>query len=921
MSDSAAKTDDKQGCDHSGDCLCVPIVEKFNFAEIETKVSVTQVEPPAGETETQKETRLEKKCDDMQANRKQKKEDGKRKEANPSVDKTPEETTNATATAGAVAPAEAEPKPKEEEDQQGALHYGGHSLVPTDVIHIDFMTCGSVIGQDVIAKIASAIVTLRRRMSWDNADRSVIFSDRITWNRAFTTPTTWATKSSIIWLVRNFADPVNTQIEYVQPFIKTKFKMHDTAGVLANGLPNIKGICDTLKANAKMSKNVADKMCSSITRNPEVYDISGFFANGYCLAAHLDYCTASGVEFTWQAVDRDLLIFANINSVTDDAANAAVKLLNLGLNEQALAFHFRRLSPNDLQTIISIAMGGISSLTIPAGAANFPVTTLIKWPTRKYLFWDTTEQVFPARAVLTAEQVRQSLANIACLLGAYDDMARGFVKAASIVYCSPRQWELPTAPKPVMEKEPASLGKVTDCLKNLKTPGNLSFESASLLASKAIRTIQVKEGTADGDQASLEFVHQLLNSLNPIPPSQSEIEQRKAEHKRKLEEWDKQRKYSGGLIHAMLEISNIQVQEVRGHNVLWDILNIKRPTDAIDNMTYKDGLCLAGMKSTDQMNAMLTIGALLSVSAGTVLHNLNITGRELNLWARGDGPRITVHMRELFSATRAGSVAPFYQMVTGAFQQMVEAKLSPTFMRRCSVFSRFTTEIPHVRLNNSWWVGTWGMHIPYIADPINLSWAYIGFVDVWGYFGPNPKVNFSHDIVIGGADNNEFIGFHRDEPKYLEQASMDSAFGYIVYGPMMTNVTTMLIRPRHNPVITFREIKLARAGAGELQPPRTDLWQPLWHDGIPLMKAGTMISYDHVRESVVAPGFTKEALGERDFYTLIHLGEKTLTDVGLTRDFVRGMVGTPVGSLFLIQQLKGLDMGDDEEGAAAHTEN
>ncbi|UUV42322.1 MAG: putative capsid protein [Palkane totivirus] len=894
MSDSAEKKEEEKKSEENS--TVEPLTEELNLVSMSTEVLMLQAKPPS-ESSEKKEDKVAKK---PSAEKKEEKETPKPEETKVE-DKPKEEDKMAD-------PATTDGKGQEKKDEEG-LHYGTHSVYPLDVMQIDTTQCGVPIGQDTIFRISGSLKTLARRLNWNNDNHAVNFSDVLTWARPYQRSVSWTVNEALDWMLEPVNHVVPTVIQEVEPYIKCKFKAQDYAGVLNNGIPDLNQVMKTARGDSQMSKLVADGLASRVLTNPEVTDVSGFFACGYLFAAHMDFLNAVGIVPQLAARADDTLITANIAAVLPADAAIAIANVERALNDQCLSFRRRNLTATDVQVLVAIALGGVSGATVPPGLQQTPITAYIQWPTRKYLLWDTNDIPLGVRVQLTGRQIRASLAAMAGCLHAYDDMASGFIKAASILVCYPVSWDIPAEraadPAPGPSRPPAAMQEF------LRSRGSAGSTWEDIVA-RTRRTIATMRATLEADPNfggfSLADIESLVEIVAPLE-ARVQTPDPVAPNRR------------GALIHSMLEIKNIQVQKVRGYNPIWDMMKMPRPRDAIDPLLEGDGLVLGGMESDLQMKTGFIIGGLLSVCSGVVWHSINVTGRELNGWASGQGSEISTYMRQILQASRDGITAPYYQMVIGVWQQLISTKMTSTFMRCCSTFSGCDGPIEDINFDGSWWQGTWELSIPYIVEPISISWAYNKWCDYWGYIGPKPRVNFSHDLVVGGAADAEYISFNRDEPKYVAAASSDFPFDFIAYGVIMINIIRQYFDAEEVWPITFREVSVCKAGAGDLGPPREDMWQPDFFADFPLIIAGRMISFDHKRQSVLVPGLTRETLGGNNFYTIVRMGEVVLEGVGIQRDGIVDMVNAPVGGLRLLARLRNLDQGGQGGEGSGRAEN
>nr|UUV42567.1 MAG: capsid protein [Lestijarvi totivirus] len=597
-------------------------------------------------------------------------------------------------------------------------------------------------------------------------------------------------------------------------------------------------------------------------------------------------------------------------------------------------------------------MGGSSSVTPGLGAAHVPITCYVKWPARQYLIWDTVDFEIPiVRAELTATQVRTSLGRFAKMLNAYDDLAAGFVKASSILVMGVARWKDEKAPqkeKKTGDDDESELSDFSEWLA-LKTDAASETESKLYKRAKVLKEAQEKlmndlcnefkltrkelEAMIDqesDDESGLSTTHfrQVLiraSTSRAALDLQSEqmgsaLENRgakkggvasgsKSGSKKEAEEAPVQ--FKRALVHAMLECGTIQVQTPRGYNFLWEVMQIPKPESTVNQMLTQDGKCLIGMHADDQMRAMVCIGGMLSIAAGSVFHGINITGRELNLWAGSGGGKSSDLLSGLCLATNKGTVAPYYQTVVGVFQQMFHMNLSPVFLRNMGVFSGAGKQMPGITQRRSWWKALWPNRIPYLIEPASMSWAMKGWNDAWGLFAPNPRVNFSHDIVRGGYNDNEYIAFHRDEPAYLAYAATRKPYMNIAYGNMAINVARQIVAPRARWELTIRLIRLAAVGSTEVDPPRVDIWQPEYNPVTGMILIGSLPTYDWKRGAVIAPGLDREKIGTTAFTQLVHVN-RVVAGVGLIHD---GYVQTRGDN----QGITGADVIGDIEGLDVDT--
>nr|UUV42318.1 MAG: putative capsid protein [Hanko totivirus 5] len=804
-----------------------------------------------------------------------------------------------------------------DEVEKSGPHFGQHSVSPTDVAEIDLLQCGKTVGQDVIRVIAGNLQTLKRRFDWREPNGSATYADVLTWFAPHRRAQSWSCCDSLRWLVQQAKHHVTTHIVAVDPAVKTAWDPTAYTGIFANGVPDLSLVTKTVRGGTSMSRQVADQVLHKIRENPQITDLSGFFCCGHVFAAHLDFIEQAPIaRAVWVNIPGDIWITANIHSTVEADVGACVTAIETHLDEQLLAFHWDSLTALDRQVLISIAMGGPMSVTMPAGAQNVPLTAYLDWPKCKFFAWSGKPIVVPvARTQLTGKQVRRSLSGLATLMNAHDDNAAGFMKASTIITAKTLRWVVP--PEAGEEEEQAPLRVPDSVAKYLeKAATRYGTTVADLLAgtsdisksAKARKTGATPKDGESGSSSSRNALDILLAMLNPEQPAAGQEEAPPKE-------------YRAALCHAMLEVKQIQIQRVRGYNFLWDLMNFKRPEGSIDKMLVDDGLALGGMESDLQLRTCFVIGGLLSVSAGIVLHSINVTGRELNEYVRHSAEPIVAQLRQWFQVSNQGTVAPFYQLAIGALQQLISAKVSPAVFANAHVWCGSTENYEDIDWDHSWWQGIWPYRIPYLIEPIVLSWAYLAYCSYWGYFGPKPRVDFSHDLVIGGAEVDEYISFHRDEPKYMEYASQEAPFRFIAYAIYMINIMRQYLEAEEDWPITIRLIFVCKSGSGDLSPPREDIFQPEYFRNFPWMQAGALPSFSHELQAIIVPGLTVETLTSRNFYGIVRHPAGELEGVGVQRDGLVPGGTTPIGGLLLLKGLKGLDMTDETASTSRSSGN
>nr|UUV42542.1 MAG: capsid protein [Inari totivirus 1] len=804
------------------------------------------------------------------------------------VESTPKESAP---TAGAEPPPK-DDKPATEEKTSEPDHYGTHSIIPSGVLRIDPVQCGVDVGQDMIRKVAGAASTLHRRVVWRNDESMVHVADVLTWHKQPGNPLFWNALSSIPWAIGAADHSEDTQIFWVPPKVKSEYKMSEYAPFVGhNNILSLSQFGNSIRINSRMSKPVLEKMGPKLKDNPYVTDISGFFAMGFFLASHLQYMEKLGVGKIYPQVPENTLITCNIaeHENPQPACNAIGKAINC----MALNFRRRFLTDQDVQVLQVMALGGASAISHRPGAVLIPITYLVTWPKLSFLVWDDNAVEVPAAIEeLTADQVRLSMKTFANLLDAYDDMAVGFTKCASILYCTVLEWDTPPTgdldplnglPDSLLlfleniaeaydESYKAIVKSILDNVKRVRVQEALDMDEPEVVTptlNEVLRAAMIRRGMIAKQDGVYVYTQLGIDDEdilgNPKPPSESTEEGAKTKEKEVVKKKARRR----ALMHAMMDVSRIEVPQPKGANPLWDMMGVARPKDTTNQLLVDDGRELCGMDSELQMKTCLLIGAMLSVSASVVLNSINITGRELNLWAADSECRSTDLLRQIFQSAHGSSIAPYYQLIVGTFQQLMVCTIHPAFISGMDVFSGNGIALNEGRLENTWWEAVYPSSIPYVLEPAALTWIMKGWCDYWGYIGPDLTLDFSHDLVVGGPDGDEFFSFHRDEPLYLKLAESEDGYFNIAYGALALNSMIMLAQPIRRWVVTIRLAKMAAEGTAELGRPRYDIFQPRFNPVTGLLIVGTLLTYSWRWNCIIVPGLNKNKIRSREFYFLM----------------------------------------------------
>ncbi|ASA47276.1 hypothetical protein CFB77_gp1 [Aedes alboannulatus toti-like virus 1] len=708
-----------------------------------------------------------------------------------------------------------------------APHYGEHSIIPQDVQPVE-PAVGLPVGQDVIRKMSSSLMTVARRLVWGGNDYAVRVKDYLTWPRIIGPPLGASVESTITIMHGEHDNIQRVAIKETAPRIKAEWSVQDEPSILIGSTPDVNKIANKLRGRCDISKALAEKLACRINKNLQIHDLSGFFTSGFVLAAHVQLFGCYDIAQNVVPLAADLVITANISVHAEAEVAQTLTSCLKALNEQALSFDASTLSETDIQVIMAIAAGGPSGVITMEGARLYAATSFLDWPTRCYFIYSAKPFALPARRALTCGEIRASLYGIATRLNRFDDMAAGFVRSSTFLVGYVRSWS---------------------------------------------RAAPLAEGAS---------------------PARS----------------DARRQHYRGHFYALHETNVILVPKVRGYNFLWDLMGTSQPRTAVDDLLVPDGKALCGLNDEEVMRTTLGIGALLSCSASSVLNYFNLTARELNTWAAGVGVASTTHLKAMFESSTPGLPAPYYLATIGFAQQFAAVNIHPHCFSGMYNFSGLGAGMLHVRDDATWWWGHFGIAVPYLVQPLSMAWIWKSLADIWGCYGPNPVVDFGRDIVIGGAVDNEYMCFNRDEPLYLRLASAPAPYVYIPYGQFAINIIRQYGRITNvRWVIDMREVARVAQGAGDLGPPIINQHQPTFAPGLGFIQTGTLLTFDWDLQCILVPGLSKEVVGEALFMDVCRMGKRALSDVGVLRDRMDTAPFAPIDTSTMVGLIKGMSAG------------
>lgn len=312
---------------------------------------------------------------------------------------------------------------------------------------------------------------------------------------------------------------------------------------------------------------------------------------------------------------------------------------------------------------------------------------------------------------------------------------------------------------------------------------------------------------------------------------------------------------------AGLETGQTRLPTPGGYNLLWQLLKIG-PTPIPSGQLSRDLLALSSMDIGEHLRVGVISAALFGLGVSAALHSINISGRELNAWASATPCVSTNILNDLFRKDESMDTIPLYLAAVGFSQQATKCILSADAFHTNNFCGSW---VGMAALNdNTGWRGAFGLHIPYIFEPMSLQWIIQKWPSIYGYSGIGPEVNLGPELIMSeNADGNQF-NFWQGDSKYLEIAAGPRPYIYIPYAGFLANIICQDQRLAQMPAFAYTPIYKSGGSRAALGPILIDdaAIRPPFYPDISTIKVG-MITYDYARGCVLGPVWPRDRIDDR----------------------------------------------------------
>lgn len=374
-------------------------------------------------------------------------------------------------------------------------------------------------------------------------------------------------------------------------------------------------------------------------------------------------------------------------------------------------------------------------------------------------------------------------------------------------------------------------------------------------------------------------------------------------------------------IMSTLEIGQINLPRVVGHNFLWTLLDLE---PARESATYfvKEHEALLGASNVVLNLVSVFVAAHITIGVSAFLDNWNITGADINasVLPAENANNLATFIQQLVTA-KAGVAAPILAISTGLASQISDVTISPLiFNGRC-----WCNQLNGVSCmmydEEDLWHGVWGEYIPYLLDPIATSFQYQAWLSIWGILAPDVTFELTTEINMLGPQQLRMWNAYNGDTQYEAIGASKTPYRKAPYGLLVINAVRQQYGV-HQPWNLTQQIyvqvgnKIEKLGNSEL-------FQPEYDEELGIIKIGTLITYrwSVCRSIIVA--LTPATIGDAMFHNLATCKFTALNSAGLYLHDTQ--VGVPMSAgLFCESGVVGLEIynvGGSASGSAVASEN
>lgn len=305
---------------------------------------------------------------------------------------------------------------------------------------------------------------------------------------------------------------------------------------------------------------------------------------------------------------------------------------------------------------------------------------------------------------------------------------------------------------------------------------------------------------------------------------------------------------------STLETGTIGLPRVLPSNVLWHILGLDAPVNALSVM--REELRVFSAATTQRRQRMgAVIAAVYSVGVSAVLNYYNITGREMNEWAAQSSlGHATGWLNGMLNAQDDGEPPEIRQLACALARQCTRMFLDESDFQSLSFCggAGYAADV----VDDSHWFAAWGRNVPYMIQPLTIGFLFVDWADL--------------SDVMRFAENGILIGL--GDTTYDNRAGTSDAVIYPAYGVNLLTCLMQLYRLDPAEVNLQWMTHISCFGTR-----RTGLRGRVEDEGLTPVaiaelicySAGTLKTFDWTTRRTVSPILPRASVTEDQWYALI----------------------------------------------------
>lgn len=274
------------------------------------------------------------------------------------------------------------------------------------------------------------------------------------------------------------------------------------------------------------------------------------------------------------------------------------------------------------------------------------------------------------------------------------------------------------------------------------------------------------------------------------------------------------------------------------------------------------------------------IGALMAIGFSTTFQQLCIRGIELTVLAGNNQGQPNNEFKPWFQAfirNERHTTCALYIMAINAVSDFTPFVISPECFHVYDWSDGFSNWNDRMRRH--------GYHneyhrIPYMIDPISLSFVNVVMLDQWGILTAYPDWDLSHEVVVTSVPQ----GFFPDQgsKEIMERAAGRESYFNTPYPSIVIGAVTQYwqIRPARVGYVTFPKTNAIRGFRGTLVPdPVQNALE--YYDQSPVLKPGQFYTFDWSTGTTISPYLPRNAFDGAQWATLLtEMGKRENIKIG-----------------------------------------